>query len=50
LPAGAEVPVRWENTSLTIAEDRAPWRVRVLNSISHLADLVDRAPGDGPVV
>ena len=39
LPAGTEVPVRWENTSLTIAEARAPWHVRVLNSITHLDDL-----------
>jgi 2,3-bisphosphoglycerate-dependent phosphoglycerate mutase len=50
LPAGAEVPVRWENTSVTIAENRAPWRVRVLNSITHLEDLAGNAPGDGTAV
>jgi 2,3-bisphosphoglycerate-dependent phosphoglycerate mutase len=38
LPAGAEVPVRWENASVTIAEGSAPWRVSVLNSTTHLDD------------
>jgi hypothetical protein len=33
------VPERWENTSLTIVECPAPWRVRLLNCIAHLADL-----------
>lgn len=37
------VPERWENTSLTIVEYPAPWRVRLLNCIAHLADL-DAAP------
>jgi broad specificity phosphatase PhoE len=50
LPAGAEVPARWENTGVTIAEDRTPWRVRVLNSISHLEDLVGHVPGEGAAV
>jgi probable phosphoglycerate mutase len=43
LPAGAVVPERWENTSLTIVECPAPWRVRLLNCIAHLEDL-DSAP------
>ena len=46
LPDGADVPERWENASLTIAEDRAPWRVRLLNSIAHLGDLPARSPDD----
>jgi probable phosphoglycerate mutase len=37
------VPERWENTSLTIVEYPAPWRVRLLNCIAHLAGL-DAAP------
>jgi len=40
LPGGATVPERWENTSLTIVECPAPWRVRLLNCIAHL----DTAP------
>jgi probable phosphoglycerate mutase len=43
LPDGAVVPERWENTSLTIVECPAPWRVRLLNCVAHLADL-DGAP------
>jgi len=39
LPAGAEVPARWENASVTIAEACAPWRVSVLNSTTHLDGL-----------
>ena len=27
LPAGQLVPERWENTSLTIADGPAPWRI-----------------------
>jgi broad specificity phosphatase PhoE len=50
LPPGAQVPVRWENTGVTITEGRAPWRVRVLNSISHLEDLVGHVPGEGTAV
>lgn len=30
------VPERWENTSLTIVEGPAPWRIRLLNCIAHL--------------
>jgi hypothetical protein len=39
LPAGEVAPERWENTSLTIADGPAPWRVRLLNSIGHLEGL-----------
>ncbi len=39
LPAGAVAPERWENTSLTIVDWPAPWRVRLLNCIAHLDDL-----------
>src|SRR5262245_52138798 len=39
LPVGQEVPERWENTALTIAEGPPPWRVRLLNCIAHLDDL-----------
>jgi len=38
LPEGEEVPARWENTGLTVVDHPAPWRVRVLNSITHLDD------------
>ena len=43
LPDGETVPQRWENTSLTIVDCPAPWRVRLLNCVAHLADL-DAAP------
>ena len=46
LPDGDAVPERWENTSLTIVAGPAPWRVRLLNCIAHLADL-DPAPRAG---
>jgi broad specificity phosphatase PhoE len=39
LPEGQEVPMKWENTGLTIAEGPAPWRVRLLNCVAHLDDL-----------
>jgi probable phosphoglycerate mutase len=39
LADGETVPLRWENTSLTIVECPAPWRVRLLNCITHLDDL-----------
>ena len=39
LPAGAGVPERWENTSVTIVEADAPWRVQLLNCCAHLDDL-----------
>jgi probable phosphoglycerate mutase len=43
LPAGREVPERWENTAVTIIEGPTPWRVRLLNCVAHLDDL-DTAP------
>ncbi len=43
LADGEAVPERWENTSLTIVDWPAPWRVRLLNSVAHLEDL-DAAP------
>lgn len=44
------VPERWENTSLTIVDCPAPWRVRLLNCAAHLEDL-DTIPlaDSGPV-
>jgi 2,3-bisphosphoglycerate-dependent phosphoglycerate mutase len=39
LPDGEDVPLRWENTSLTIVECPSPWRVRLLNCVAHLDDL-----------
>jgi probable phosphoglycerate mutase len=50
LPPGAAVPERWENTSLTIVDGSAPWRVRLLNCAVHLPGLASAAPlGAGPV-
>ena len=37
------VPLKWENTSLTICAGPAPWRVGLLNCVAHLDDL-DAAP------
>ena len=50
LPDGEVAPERWENTSLTIVDWPAPWRVRLLNCVAHLEDL-DGAPlaGSGAV-
>ena len=39
LPAGQEVPERWENTAVTLVEGPTPWRVRLLNCIAHLDGL-----------
>jgi probable phosphoglycerate mutase len=36
LPEGAIVPERWENTSVTMVECPAPWRVTLLNCVAHL--------------
>jgi probable phosphoglycerate mutase len=36
LPVAQEVPERWANTGLTIAEGPTAWRVRVLNCTQHL--------------
>jgi probable phosphoglycerate mutase len=38
LPQGEGVPVRWENTGLTVIDHPSPWRVQLLNSIAHLDD------------
>jgi broad specificity phosphatase PhoE len=43
LPDGLVAPERWENTSLTIVDCPAPWRVRLLNCVAHL-DGLDAAP------
>jgi broad specificity phosphatase PhoE len=43
LADGETAPERWENTSLTIVDCPAPWRVRLLNCVAHLEDL-DVAP------
>jgi probable phosphoglycerate mutase len=40
LPEGTIAPERWENTSVTIVDGRAPWRVRLLNCCAHLDDLL----------
>jgi 2,3-bisphosphoglycerate-dependent phosphoglycerate mutase len=36
LAEGESAPERWENTSLTIVDWPAPWRVRLLNCAAHL--------------
>ena len=43
LDDGVFAPERWENTSLTIVDWPAPWRVRLLNCIAHL-DGLDATP------
>jgi len=45
LPAGEGVPERWENTSVTIVDAAAPWRVNLLNCCAHLGDLPSSATG-----
>ena len=50
LPDGESVPLRWENTSVTIVECPSPWRVRLLNCVAHLEDVDDGLLADsGPV-
>ena len=44
LPPGETLPERWENTSLTIVDGPAPWRVRLLNCAAHLDGLASDAP------
>jgi 2,3-bisphosphoglycerate-dependent phosphoglycerate mutase len=39
LSDGEIVPERWENTSLTIVDCPAPWRVSLLNCVAHLDGL-----------
>jgi hypothetical protein len=43
LAEGTLAPERWENTSVTIVDARAPWRVSLLNCIAHLDE-----PGAAP--
>jgi probable phosphoglycerate mutase len=45
LPSGETAPERWENTSLTIIDGPAPWRVRLLNCAAHLDGLADPTAG-----
>ena len=47
LPDGAVVPERWENTSVTVVECPAPWRVALLNCVAHLGDLGTTPAGSG---
>jgi 2,3-bisphosphoglycerate-dependent phosphoglycerate mutase len=47
LPAGQLAPERWGNTSLTVLDGPAPWRVRLLNCVAHLDGL--EATNSGPV-
>jgi broad specificity phosphatase PhoE len=42
---GESAPERWENTSLTIVDWPAPWRVRLLNCAAHLEGLDGASPG-----
>lgn len=46
LPVSAVVPERWENTSLTIVEGPAPWRVSLLNCTIHLNGLAASSATD----
>ncbi len=46
LPDSQEVPVRWENTALTVIDHPAPWRVRLLNCVAHLDDPATRPLSD----
>lgn len=46
LEAGLAVPERWENTGVTVADGRAPWRVRLLNCAAHLDGDGGRAGAD----
>ena len=50
LPEGEEAPERWENTGLTVIDQPAPWRVRLLNCIAHLDDLDVRPSSDAGAV
>jgi 2,3-bisphosphoglycerate-dependent phosphoglycerate mutase len=50
LPDGEPPPAAWHNTSLTIIDHPAPWRVRLLNCAAHLDDFETRPlPESGPV-
>jgi 2,3-bisphosphoglycerate-dependent phosphoglycerate mutase len=41
LPDGVVAPERWENTSVTIVDGAAPWRVSLMNCIAHLDGLAE---------
>jgi probable phosphoglycerate mutase len=45
LADGILVPEKWENTSVTIVDAQAPWRVSLLNCIAHLAGEAAPTPG-----
>jgi broad specificity phosphatase PhoE len=47
LPEGAIVPERWDNTSVTVVQCPAPWRVTLLNCVAHLDDLETTHAGSG---
>jgi probable phosphoglycerate mutase len=47
LPDGAVVPERWENTSVTMVDCPAPWRVMLLNCVAHLDDLAATPDASG---
>ena len=48
LADGESAPERWDNTSLTIVDWPAPWRVRLLNCIAHLDGLPAPPADSGP--
>jgi probable phosphoglycerate mutase len=50
LPAGAPAPDRWDNTSVTIVDCPAPWRVRLLNCVAHLEGLEAAGVADAGAV
>ena len=47
LGEGEQAPERWENTSLTIIDWPAPWRVRLLNCAAHLEGMDTPARNTG---
>jgi probable phosphoglycerate mutase len=49
LPDGVTVPERWGNTSVTVVDGPAPWRVRLLNCVAHL-DGLEAPPADAGAV
>jgi broad specificity phosphatase PhoE len=49
LADGMLVPEKWENTSVTIVDAQAPWRVSVLNCVAHLED-PELRPAQGATV
>lgn len=49
LQDGTDVPEKWENTSVTIVDAEAPWRVSLMNCIAHLDGFEAPAPDSGAV-